>query len=108
MSDKIKLVQGDTRPQILVTITDANTGDVIDISGSTIQMFFRATGDTGILDTLNGVITDGPAGKVAFAWNSTTLASAEGDYEGEVQVTFSDSTIQTAYSLLKFIVRADF
>ena len=108
MSEKIKLVQGDTRPQIQVTLTDENTGNVIDVTGATIKMFFRAVGISGILDTLDGVITDAPNGVVVFAWNSNTLASAEGQYEGEVQVTFSDATIQTAYSLLKFIVRADF
>jgi hypothetical protein len=108
MSEKIKLVQGDTRPQIQVTLTDENTGNVIDVTGATIVMFFRAVGDSGILDTLNGVITDAVNGVVVFAWNSSTLASAVGQYEGEVQVTFSDTTIQTAYSLLKFTVRADF
>jgi hypothetical protein len=108
MSDKIKLVQGDSRPQIQVTLTDDTTGNPIDLTGATAVMFFRASGDTGILDTLNGVITSATNGVVVFAWNPTTLATAEGDYEGEVQVTFSDTTIQTAYSLLKFRVRADF
>jgi BppU N-terminal domain len=108
MSDKIKLVQGDTRPSIQVTLTDENTGNVIDITGATIKMFFRAVGSTAILDTLNGVITNPTGGVVVFSWNSNTLATADGQYEGEVQTTFADNTIQTAYSLLKFVVRADF
>ena len=108
MSDKIKLVQGDTRPSIQVTLTDENTGDVIDITGASVKMFFRAVGDTGILDTLDGAITNPTGGVVIFSWNSNTLATADGQYEGEVQITFSDYTVQTAYSLLKFVVRADF
>jgi hypothetical protein len=108
MSDKIRLVQGDTRPQIQVTLTDDNTGAPIDITGATIVMFFRKYAETTILDTLNGVIMNGSEGVVVFSWNPTTLENAEGDYEGEVQVTFADNTIQSSYSLLKFKVRADF
>lgn len=108
MSEKIKLVQGDTRPSVQVTLTDENTGAAIDITGATVKMFFRAVGDSGILDTLDGVITNAVGGVVMFSWKSDTLATADGQYEGEVQITFSDNTIQTAYSLLKFIVRADF
>jgi hypothetical protein len=108
MSDKIRLVQGDTRPQIQVTLTDDNTGAAIDITGATVVMFFRKYAETTILDTLNGVITNPTGGVVVFSWNPTTLQNAEGDYEGEVQVTFSDGTIQSSYALLKFKVRADF
>lgn len=108
MSDVIKLVQGDTRPQLRVTLTDDNTGLAIDISGSTCRMFFREVGESGILDTLNGVITSGINGQVVFSWNPNTLAGAEGDYEGEVQVTFPDDTIQSIYKPLRFRVRADF
>jgi hypothetical protein len=31
-----------------------------------------------------------------------------GDYEGEIQITFVDGTIQTVYDLLKFKLREDF
>jgi hypothetical protein len=108
MSDKIKLVQGDTRPQIQVTLTDDNTGAAINITGATVVMFFRKYAEATILDTLTGVITNATSGIVVFSWNPTTLQTAEGDYEGEVQVTFADGTIQSSYSLLKFKVRADF
>jgi hypothetical protein len=36
------------------------------------------------------------------------LTGAAGDYEGEIQITFSDGQIQTVYDLLKFKVRSDF
>jgi hypothetical protein len=36
------------------------------------------------------------------------LLGEAGDYEGEIQITFSDGTIQTVYDLLKFKLREDF
>jgi hypothetical protein len=36
------------------------------------------------------------------------LAGEPGDYEGEIEITFSDSQIQTVYDLLKFKIRQDF
>lgn len=44
MAEKIKLVQGDTRPQVRLTLTDENTGDVIDLTGATVTLHFRALG----------------------------------------------------------------
>ena len=88
MSEKIKLVQGDTRPALVCTITDDITGAPVDISG----------------------VTNGPAGQVAFypASAPEMLQGAAGDYEGEIEITFADSQIQTVYDLLKFKVREDF
>lgn len=109
MSEKIKLVQGDTRPQIKVTLTDEGTGAVIDITGATCVMKFRAVGSTTVLDTLNGTVTNGVGGEVVFLWNPNTLNVDPGDYEGEIQVTFpNNGGIQSVYELLKFKVREDF
>jgi hypothetical protein len=108
MASKIKLVQGDTRPTLRVTLTDDNTGAVIDLTDAEAVMFFRKVGETVILDTLTGAVTDAEAGQVAFPWNPTTLATALGEYEGEIQVTFADGNIQTAFTKLRFTVRADF
>lgn len=109
MAEKIKLVQGDTRPQVLVTLSDETTGLVVDITGASCVMKFRAAGTSTVLDTLNGSVIDGAAGRVVFAWNPTTLNVDPGDYEGEVEVTFaSGAGVQTVYELLKFKVREDF
>lgn len=108
MADVIKLVQGDSRPALAVTLTDENTGAIIDITGSTPRMYFRATGLTTILATLVGSVVSGPAGTCAFAWGAALATVAEGDYEGEIEVTFADTTVQTTYRKLKFRVREDF
>lgn len=110
MSEKIKLVQGDTRPALIITLTDETTGSPIGISGATPVLKFRAVGSTTVLSTITGVVTDGVNGVVAFYWASqpTSLDVEAGDYEGEIEITFADGQKQTVYDLLKFKVREDF
>ncbi len=108
MAEKIKLVQGDTKPQIKVTITDETTGDPVDITDSTPRLNFRAANTTTVLTTLTGTVTDGVNGECVFVWTSGALDVDPGDYEGEVEITFDDNTIQTVYDLIKFKLRQDF
>lgn len=110
MTEKIKLVQGDTRPAIVCNLTDQNTGAAISLVGATVRLKFRAVGEDQLVTTITGAVTDGPNGQVAFypASAPEMLASTSGDYEGEIEITFGDGQIQTVYDLLKFKVREDF
>jgi len=108
MSETIKLVQGDTRPQIKVTLTDDTTGMPIDITRGVLKMRFRAAGESVVLTTLTGTILDGAAGTGVFNWPVGALDVNEGNYEGEIEVTFEDTTVQTVYELLKFKLRSQF
>ena len=110
MTEKIKLVQDDTRPAIVCSITDDTTGAIVALTGATVLLKFRAAGSTTLQATVTGVVTDGPNGVVVFypASAPEMLTGAAGDYEGEIQITFSDGQIQTVYDLLKFKVRSDF
>ena len=110
MTEKIKLVQGDTRPALVCTITDDTTNTPINLTGATVVLKFRAAGATTLTATVTGAITDGPAGQVAFypATAPEMLQGAPGDYEGEIEITFADSQIQTIYDTLRFRVREDF
>jgi hypothetical protein len=110
MSEKIRLVRNDTRPALVCNITDDTTGAAIDITSAVVLLKFRATGATELTATVAGAVTDGPAGQVAFypASAPEMLQGAAGDYEGEIEITFADSQIQTVYDLLKFKVREDF
>lgn len=121
----IKLVSGDTRPQIVVDLKDQD-GNAINISGGTVRMYFRKAGETNLLQTIVGtlltgfrnedgtLITDAPynvagaGGRASFSWPAGSLNVDAGSYEGEVEITFPDATIQTVYEKLKFKVRADF
>ena len=108
MTEKIKLVANDTRPQLRLTLTDETTNQPIDLTGSAVRMYFRQVGSETILDTLSGVVTNPLGGEVIFMWKSTSLAVEPGDYEGEVEITDALGGRQTMYDLLKFKVRKDF
>jgi hypothetical protein len=110
VAEKIKLVQGDTKPALVCNITDDATGVALNITGATVLLKFRAVGSTTLTATVTGSIINGLAGQVAFfpASAPEMLLGAAGDYEGEIQITFADGTIQTVYDLLKFKVREDF
>ena len=110
MSEKIRLVRNDTRPAIVCTITDDTTGAAINITGATVLLKFRAAGAETLTATVTGAVTDGSGGVVAFypATAPEMLAGEPGDYEGEIEITFSDGQIQTVYDSLKFKIRQDF
>lgn len=108
MADKIRLVQGDTRPTLICTLTDETTGGAINITGATVRLKFRQVGSTTLTANIVGSVTDGPNGVVAFFWTPTALAGPIGDYEGEIEITFSDGSIQTVFDLLKFKLRSEF
>jgi hypothetical protein len=108
-TEKIKLVQGDTRPAIVCTLTDEVTGLALALTGATVRLKFRELGATTVQNTILGSVTNGASGICAFfpASDPTMLAGA-GDFEGEIEVTFADGQIQTVYDLLKFKVRQEF
>ena len=110
MAEKIKLVQGDTRPALVCNITDETTGLAIDLTGSTPRLKFRVAGATSLTATVIGSVTDGPSGICVFypASAPEMLAGEPGDYEGEIEITFADDQIQTVYDVLKFKIREDF
>lgn len=129
MAEKIKLVQGDTRPQLKYVVSDETTGDIVNLAGASVLLKFRAAGAQAILFSLTGFLQSGiesengtvsqaapgeayavpgSGGRVAFQFGPGNLNVEPGTYEGELEVTFADSSIQTVYSVTKFQVRAQF
>lgn len=108
MAEKIKLVQGDTYPQVRVVLTDENNGDPIDLTGATITLHFRQVGGTAVLFSRQGAVIDAVNGVGVIAWQAGDLNVPAGEYEGEVEVFWSSTGArQTVYDLLKFKVRED-
>lgn len=108
MAEKIKLVQGDTRPYIRATLKDAD-GTVIDVSGATVNFKFRQAGS---LTTLFTVVCSKPNGGsdglVVFNFPQGALNIDPGAYEGELEIVYGAGDVQTVYDILKFSVRAQF
>ncbi len=117
----IDLVQGDQLPEIELTLKDSNqaaagltldtddpsTFAALTLSGGSVRMRLRKVGQTALIDTLVGTITDATAGKVTFVFDSDTLDTT-GVLEGEIEFTDSGSRTQTVVDLIKFKVRSQF
>lgn len=120
-SETIQLVQGDTLPQIKITIRDQNaaapgkkldpedptTWAVVNLSGATVRMKVREVGGTTLKDTLTGVVTNASAGECVFIFDPDTLNEA-GVFEAEIEYTNSGGGVQTVYDLIKLQVREQF
>jgi hypothetical protein len=108
-TERIRLVQGDTGPQIRVLLTDETSGDPIDLTGATVTMHFRATDTTTVLFSRQAYLPNPGAGEAVFQFQTGDLDQPEGSYEAEVEVhNTSTGFRQTVYDLLKFKLRADF
>lgn len=107
----IKLVRGDTRPTLVMTVRDATTDLPLNLTGATVRLKFRQVVEEGVTPVLKATIvctiTDAPNGALQAVWPATALDTA-GNFEGEIEVTFPDTTVQTVYDKLKFLVREDF
>jgi len=120
-SDTLKLVAGDTLPELTLTLRDSNaaaagqtldannsaTWAPIDVTGATVRLRLRELGSTTVKSTLTCSITNGTGGKVATNFPTGTLDSS-GTFEGEIEITFASGGVQTVYDLIKLQVRSDF
>jgi len=123
--ETINLVQGDTKPQINFTLRDSATAvvtspvtildkddpttwKIIDITGISIELKFKAINSTTILSTVALGVTSAAAGTCYMIWPANSLDVAAGIYEGELQLTDGDGKVQTVYDKLKFKIREQF
>ena len=105
-----ELVKDDTATQIKATLTRDVDGSAIDCSGGAVRLYFRKKGSTTILSTLTAVDTGTNLqnGIAIFSFGAGDLNVQPGYYEGEIEITFDDGTVESVYETLDFKVRADF
>ena len=127
-TSKIPLVQGDTGPQLKLTINDQRTGLPVDLSDpqTRVRVLFREVGSDGVkaimfcepipgrydkeaevVDYTPPYDVPGRGGMVVMQWTPDALDTA-GEFEAEVESTLADGMIQTAYNIVKFTVREQF
>ena len=120
-SSTIKLVVGDTLPELTFTLKDSNTAatgqtlDVedsttwapIDLTGGTVRLRIREVGKTTVVSTISATLSDPENGVCTLLFPSGTWTTA-GTFEGEIEFTKSDGNIQTVQDFIKFKVRDDF
>lgn len=105
----IKLVRNDTAPQLRLTLTDSQTGAAINLTGATVTLHLRAVNTTTLLLTRNAVIQSPPTvGIAVLVWQAGDLDREPGDYEGEIEVTLGDGTVETLFNPLQFTIREEF
>jgi hypothetical protein len=120
-SQTLNVVTGDTLPAMTFTLRDSNTAAsgytldpndsstwaAINITSATVVLRIREIGSTDTPTSLTGAVIDGSAGTVLISFEDDTFPAA-GQYEGELEVTFSGGGIQTVVDLIKFKVRESF
>ena len=120
-SDTIKLVVGDTLPELTFNLKDSNSAasgqtlDIedsttwapIDLTNGTVKLRIREVGKATVLSTITATISAPTSGTCTLIFPSGTWTAA-GTFEGELEFTKSDGNIQTVQDLIKFKVRDDF
>ncbi len=109
-TDVIRLVKGDERPVIVLTLTDDVTGNSIDLSlvTTTVSVKFRKAATTTVLNTIScSKLSGGTTGQVQFSFVGGVLDVDPGMYEVEVIIDFNGE-VQTVYDTLRFTVRENF
>lgn len=110
MVDVIKLVQGDSRPSLIITVTDKTTGNPLNLTGTRPVLKFRELDGTQVLGEIPGALIDPVNGCCVFHWTAVPgiLDGFPGNYEGEIEITYDDSTVQTVYERIYFYLREQF
>ena len=98
--ETIKLVTGDTLPDLRFELKDASkapdgqrydandslTWAPIDLTGATTKLRIREIGESAILKEISGVISDETGGVTIFPFTGTPFLT-DGLFEGEVEIT---------------------
>jgi len=110
MATLFNYVQGDTGPQIKLTFTDGDTDALMDLTGATVTLHFRAIGSSSVLFSRDLYINPDEAdqGEAIIQWNTDDLNVDAGTYEGEIEVVRASGLRETLFDKLKFRIREDF
>lgn len=133
-SDVILLVQGDTNPSLIVSLTNEEYNSIsgnttitpIDVSNANVFLKLRKVTSNTIFatvegDKLSGIVNSetgevsylppydefGKGGRVSFQWKTEDLIES-GLCEGEIKIYHTANSIQTVYSIIPIKIREQF
>jgi hypothetical protein len=110
MAERIKIVQGDTGPQIRCSLTDASTGEAIDLTGAQAFMHVRQVGEEALAFSLPLYINPEFAltGQAIAIFRPGDWDREAGEYEAELEVVNPSTGFrQTVFELMRFKLRED-
>lgn len=91
----VRVVQGDTRPDLNATLTVTRTKEPLDLTGvASIRFQMRKGDDRAYTVDAEAVIVDAAAGTVRYTWGPNDLRT-HGDYKCQWQLTYVEGGIQT-------------
>lgn len=99
----IELVASDTGSKLTVVLTDAGTGNAIDLTGSTVKLKYRLGG--GALVTKTMTVT-APATQGIATYQFGTGELTAGTLNAEVEITDQSGNVITSSSEIGVDVRA--
>ena len=105
----VYLVQSDTGSQIKVTLTREDTGNTVDLRDSIVRLKFKKKNTATVLSTLTANVgSDFATGEANFVFSGSDTDISAGDYVGEIEVTFTEGSIESVFEILDIVVREDF
>ncbi len=119
-SYEMELVAGDTLGELTVLLKDqecfSNNVVLEDMEPLSLVDFLEANlrvreiGTTTVLVTVTGGVVFEPAtdGKLVMRIPAGTFDGFDGEYEGELEITYTTGQISTVQDLIKFTIRAGF
>jgi hypothetical protein len=110
MAERIKIVQGDTGPQIRCSLTDASTGEAIDLTGAQAFMHVRQVGEETLAFSLPLYINPefASTGQAIAIFRPGDWDRDAGEYEAELEVVNPSTGFrQTVFELMRFKLRED-
>ena len=94
MAEKFYIKQNDTKPVIRAKLLDS-AGNVVNVTGAAVVFSMRVRpGGTTKVDKQSCTINTAVLGDVQYSFSAANTNTAD-RYEGEFQVTYSDSNVQT-------------
>lgn len=112
---RIKLVSGDTGPQLRLTLSrqvdfcPIDQAEPMDLNNAIVTLHFRAEDSSTLLFSRQAtVIPPGTDGVAVVQWHVGDLDRPPGYYEGEVEIVDALGVRETVYDTVKFEIRDDF